>query len=184
MPFRHVTGYRSNQAARLALQRNEINLFAESPPGYRSVVEPSMVKTGQVIPLYYDPDFNGESIERAEADRGPDVPSFQDFYRKVRGKPPSGQLWDVYLASLAINGAMQRLLALPPHAPQAAVEALRTAVQRLNSDKAFAEDAMKIMGFVPDYEGGPQTNAQVRKVLTVRPETRTFVANYLKGGKK
>jgi hypothetical protein len=52
MPYRHVTGYRSNQAARLALQRNEISLFAESPPGYRSVVEPTMVKPGQVIPLY------------------------------------------------------------------------------------------------------------------------------------
>ena len=184
VPFRHVTGYRSNQAARLALQRNEINLFAESPPGYRSVVEPSMVKTGQVIPLYYDPNFNGEALSVPKQIEGLTVPSFQDYYQKVRGKPPSGQLWDIYLASLAINGAMQRLLALPPHAPQAAVAALRTAIQRLNSDKEFAADAMKVMGFVPDYEGGPQTNAQVRKVLTVRPETRTFVANYLKVGKR
>ena len=184
VPFRHVTGYRSNQAARLALQRNEINLFAESPPGYRSVVEPSMVKTGQVLPLYYDPNFNGEALSVPKQIEGLTVPSFQDYYRTVRGKPPSGQLWDIYLASLAINGAMQRLLALPPHAPQAAVAALRTAVQRLNSDKAFAADAMKVMGFVPDYEGGAETNARVRKVLTVRPETRTFVANYLKVGKR
>ncbi len=62
VPFKYVTGYRSNQNARLALQQNEINFFAESPPGYRSVVEPSLVKNGQVIPLYYDPGWNGESI--------------------------------------------------------------------------------------------------------------------------
>ena len=70
VPFKYVTGYRSNQNARLALQQNEINFFAESPPGYRSVVEPSLVKNGQVIPLYYDPGWNGESITRAQADRG------------------------------------------------------------------------------------------------------------------
>jgi hypothetical protein len=98
--------------------------------------------------------------------------------------PPRGQLWDVYLASLAINGAMQRLLALPPQAPPAAVAALRTAVLRLNADKAYADDAMKVMGFVPDYEGGPEANAQVRKVLTVRPEIRSLVAEYLKGTKR
>ena len=50
VPYRHVTGYRSNNTARMALQQNEINFFAESPPGYRSVVEPNLVKNGIVIP--------------------------------------------------------------------------------------------------------------------------------------
>ena len=53
-------------------------------------------------------------------------------------------------------------------------------MRRLNDDKAYAEDAIKVMGFVPDYEGGPDINAQVRKVLTVRPEMRAFVSDYLK----
>ena len=180
VPFRHVTGYRSNQAARLALQRNEVNLFAESPPGYRSVVEPSMTKPGLVIPLYYDPNFNGEALSVPRQVEGLTVLSFQELYQKIKGVPPSGQLWDVYLSSLAINGAMQRLLALPPNAPPAAVLALRAAVRRLNDDKAYADDAIKVMGFVPDYEGGPDINAQVRKVLTVRPEMRAFVSDYLK----
>ena len=46
LPHRYVTGYRSNTAARLALQRNEVNFFSETTPAYFSVVEPSMVKTG------------------------------------------------------------------------------------------------------------------------------------------
>ncbi len=91
MPYRHVTGYRSNQAARLAVQRNEINLFAESPPGYRSVVEPSMTKPGQVIPLYYDPNFNGEALTEPRQVEGLPVLSFQELYRKVKGVAPSGQ---------------------------------------------------------------------------------------------
>src|SRR5215468_8782595 len=47
IPFKYVTGYRSSPAARLAFQRGEINFFSESPPSYRGVVDPSMVKTGR-----------------------------------------------------------------------------------------------------------------------------------------
>ena len=96
VPFRHVTGYRSNQSARLALQRNEINLFAESPPGYRSVVEPSMVKTGQVIPLYYDPNFNGEALTVPKQIEGLTVPVIPGFLsegeRQTAVRPALGRL--------------------------------------------------------------------------------------------
>ena len=41
VPYRYVTGYRSSNNARLALQRGEINLHSESTPGYFGVVEPA-----------------------------------------------------------------------------------------------------------------------------------------------
>jgi tripartite-type tricarboxylate transporter receptor subunit TctC len=184
VPFRHVTGYRSNNTARLALQRNEIHLFSESPPGYRSVVEPSMVKTGQVIPLHYDPGWNGESIMVPKQIEGLDIPPFHELYQTIKGRKPSGQLWDVYLSSLAINSAMQRLLVMPPNAPPAAVEAMRAAIRKLNNDKAFAEDALKTIGFVPEYVAGPETNRQVRQALVVKPEIKTFVLDYIKNANK
>ena len=184
VPFRHVTGYRSNNTARLALQRNEIHLFSESPPGYRSVVEPSMVKTGMVIPTHYDPGWNGETIMVPKQIEGLDIPPFHELYQTIKGTKPSGQLWDVYLASLAINSAMQRLLVLPPNVPAASLEALRAAVLRLNADKAFAEDALKTIGFVPEYVAGPQTNRQVRQALVVKPEIKAFVVDYIKNANK
>jgi tripartite-type tricarboxylate transporter receptor subunit TctC len=184
VPFRHVTGYRSNNTARMALQQNEINFFAESPPGYRSVVEPNLVKNGVVVPTYYDPGWNGESLSVPRQIEGLAVLPFQELYQKIKGTKPSGQLWDVYLASLAINSAMQRLLVLPPNVPPAALAALRAAVLRLNSDKAFAEDAFKTIGFVPEYAAGPQTNGQVRSALAVKPEVRAFVVDYIKKANK
>jgi tripartite-type tricarboxylate transporter receptor subunit TctC len=184
VPFRHVTGYRSNNTARLALQRNEIHLFSESPPGYRSVVEPSMVKTGQVIPTHYDPGWNGETIMVPKQIEGLAIPPFHELYQSIKGTKPSGQLWDVYLASLAINSAMQRLVVLPPNVPEASLAALRAAVLALNSDKAFAEDALKTIGFVPEYIAGPETNRQVRRALVVKPEIKVFVADYIKNANK
>lgn len=184
VPFRHVTGYRSNNTARLALQRNEIHFFSESPPGYRGVVEPSMVKTGQVIPTHYDPGWNGETLMVPKQIEGLSILPFHELYQKIKGTKPSGQLWDVYLASLAVNSAMQRLLVLPPNVPPASLEALRAAVRALNADPAFAEDALKTIGFVPEYVAGPETNRQVRQALVVKPEIRAFVLDYIKNANR
>jgi hypothetical protein len=167
----------------MALQQKEISFFSESPPGYRSVVEPSLVKNGQVIPTYYDPGWNGETLSVPKQVEGLTVLPFQELYRQIKGQPPSGPMWDVYLASLAINSAMQRLLVLPPNAPPAALQTLRAAVLKLNHDKAFAEDAQKTIGFVPEYVAGPDTNRQVRQAIVVKPEVRAFVADYLKNAK-
>jgi tripartite-type tricarboxylate transporter receptor subunit TctC len=72
---------------------------------------------------------------------------------------------------------------MPPGAPQAAVDALRAALARLNTDKDYGEEAFKAMQFVPYYITGAEINTRVRKALAVSPEVRTFVLDYMKGGK-
>jgi hypothetical protein len=179
-----VTGYRSNTTARLALQQNEINFFSETTPAYFSVVDPSMTKKGMVVPTWYDPNYDGTNFGPPKVMEGSPVLPFPEFYRHVRGAMPSGLLWDVYCANLAIDSAMLRLIVMPPGSPQAAVDAVRLAVARLNNDKDYAEEAMKTIQFVPHYETGPDINQQVRKRLEVKPEIRQFVADYIKNPKR
>jgi tripartite-type tricarboxylate transporter receptor subunit TctC len=152
--------------------------------GYRSVVEPSLVKNGQVIPTWYDPGWDGERFYVPRQVEGLTIPPFHDYFQRVKGKMPSGQLWDVYRTSLAINGAMQRMLVMPPGVPKAALDELRAAVLKLSNDPVFAEEARKVVGFVPDYVAGPDTNRQVRAALSVKPEVRAFVATYIKSANK
>ena len=177
---RYVTGYRSGQTARLALQRNEVNFYAEPASAYRGAVEAQVIQPGIAIPVYVDPIYNGETLSNSPQVEGMAIPAFQDLYRQVKGAPPSGELWDTYLSALALTSAMGRLIALPPRVPQAAVTALRNATAQLNSDPAFAEDSMKALGFVPNYVTGADTNRLARQTLTVRPKTRAFVAEYIK----
>jgi len=183
VPHKYVTGYRSSATARLALQRGEIHLHSESTPAYFGVVEPSLVRPGIVIPLYYDALYDGEKFSVPKVMQGQSVPAFQDFYRSVKGALPSGRLWDVYRTNLAVDSAMLRTVVMPPGVPPAAVDALRSALARLNDDKDYAEEAMKSIQFVPHYETGADINARVRRALTVSPEIRTFVLDYMKGGK-
>lgn len=179
--YKYVTAYRGSQAARLALQQNEINFYAESPPSYRSLIEPTLVKSGEVIPLFYDPSYDGETFRVPNQMQGVPMLSFPDFFEKVKGHRPSGQLWDVYRAIIAVNGAMQRLIVMPPGVPPEASTAISQAVARLNLDKDYAEEADRTLGYVPEFVVGPDVNARVRKQLSLAPGTREFLEAYVKG---
>jgi tripartite-type tricarboxylate transporter receptor subunit TctC len=182
--YGYVTSYRGSPAARLALQQGEINLFSESPPSYRAQVIPTLVKTGIAIPIWYDPIYDGETFSSSRQIEGLQIPSFPDLYRQVKGTTPSGKLWEIYRTVLVVHGAMQRLIVLPPGVPQAAVDALRTAIAELNNDKAYQDEAVKTIGFVPEWISGPQTNERVRKGLSAPPEMRTLLNDYIQQRKK
>lgn len=184
VPHQYVTGYRSSAPARLALERGEINMFSESVPTYRAVVEPSLVRTGKLIPVFYDSSDTGDTPPVSKQMEGLSIPTFPQLYKKIKGTLPSGQLWDAYRTIFDVNAAMQRLVVMPPGIPQAAADALRVAVQRLNDDKDFAAEAMKVIKFVPEYETGPAINGQVRTMLTASPDIRAFIAEYTKQGKR
>jgi hypothetical protein len=184
LPFQHVTGYRSGERARLALQRKEIHLYADTTPGYRGAVEGTLVKDGTVIPLWYDPHWDGKTLGKSKQVEGLPIKAYHEVYQEIFGKMPSGQLWDAYLALITLNGAMQRILSLPPGAPPAAVAALRAALDGLNRDKEFHADAMKTLGFIPEYDAGADVAPRIRTALTVSPEIRKFVVDYIAKGSK
>ena len=184
VPYKYVTAYRGSQAARLALQQNEINLYSESPPSYRAVVEPSLVRDGVVIPIWYEGIPHGETFQPPKQMEGLSILPFHELHRRLKGAMPSGQLWDTYRSVHTINGAMQRQVVLPPGAPPAAVAALRAAVERVNDDKEHAEEALRTMGFVPEWVTGADTNKAVREALASPPEMRAFIADYVRRAAK
>jgi tripartite-type tricarboxylate transporter receptor subunit TctC len=180
LQYRYITGYRSSNTARLAVQNGEINVHSETTPAYFSIVEPSMVKLGKVIPTWYDPNYNGKEFVPAAVMERTKIPTFPEFYQKVKGSAPSGQLLEAYKTNLLVDSDMLRTVAMPPGVPQAAVDALRKAVAALNDDKDYAEDAMKTIQFIPHYMVNPNLNDEVSKALSITPEMRTFITSYMK----
>jgi tripartite-type tricarboxylate transporter receptor subunit TctC len=178
--YRYVTGYRSSNTARLALQKGEINVHSETTPAYFSTVEPNLVKTGEAIPTWYDPNYDGKKFVPADVMANTNIPTFPEFYQKVKGSPPSGQLLEAYKTNLLVDSDMIRTIAMPPGTPQAAVDTMRKALEGLNNDKEYAADAMKTIHFVPHYVVHPNINDEVRNALTISPEMRTFITAYMK----
>jgi tripartite-type tricarboxylate transporter receptor subunit TctC len=180
VPFKYVTGYRSSPPARLALQRGEINMFSESPPSYRAVVVPSLVDNGQAIPVWWDDIHEGDNPEPQKQMEGLSVPTLPQLHRQIKGTKPSGPLWDAYKTLFEINSTLQRLIVLPPGAPRAAYDALSRAIDRLNNDKDFAAEAMKVIQFVPDYPTAPDMSNRVRAMLVASPEMRKYINDYMR----
>ena len=79
LKYDYVTGYNSSNDARLAVQRNEIQYHDENIPGYRGVVEPQLVKTGIVTPLYYHDLIAPDGTMRKSPDY-PELNSFTEIY--------------------------------------------------------------------------------------------------------
>jgi tripartite-type tricarboxylate transporter receptor subunit TctC len=178
--YKYVTSYKGSQGVRLALQRGEVNYYAESPATYRSVIAPSMVQQGEAIPLYYDPGYDGQTFSFPKQMEGLDIPSFMDVYRKLKRQEPSGRMWQAYLAALTVNNALQRIVVLPPNSPPAAIAALQEAIHAMQKDPAYIADANKAFGYVPDYVAAPGTNQTIRKALNIDAELKTYLHEYMK----
>jgi hypothetical protein len=179
-PYKYVTGYRSSPPARLALQRGEINMFSESPPSYRAVVEPQLVKTGVAIPVWWDDVSIADPPPPQKQMEGLAIPSLPQLHRQVKGAPPSGELWEAYKTLFDINSTLQRLIVLPPGAPRTAYDTLSKAIERLNNDKDFAAEANKVIEFAPDYPIAPDMSQKVRAMLQATPQMRTFINDYMR----
>jgi len=184
IPFKHISGYRSGGAAKLAIERGEINFYGESSPSYFSVIEPGLVKSGTVIPVYYDSVYDGRSFIVPDGAKGAPVLAFHEFYQAMKGSMPSGQLWEAYKSLVAVDGNMLRLIVMPPGAPPAAVAALREALIRLNGDKGHQEDSRKAFGYVPVWLASADNNATAMRSMTLDQATRSFLLDYIKNPPK
>jgi tripartite-type tricarboxylate transporter receptor subunit TctC len=181
VPHKYVTGYNASAQAMLAMQRGEINYYADSPPVYLTKVEPQ-VKSGELVTTFYDPGFNGSTFSVPKQLKGLPILPFQELYRNLKGAMPTGPLWEAYQSLLLVNGTMYRLIAMPPGTPKEAVNVLRNAVLELNEDRAYVEEAQKTMGETPEYVSSATLNEEVRNGLSIKPGVKSFIEDYIKRG--
>jgi tripartite-type tricarboxylate transporter receptor subunit TctC len=181
--YRYVTGYNSSAQAMIALQRGEINYYADSPPLYKTKIEP-LVKAGSLMPVFYDPQYDGHEFAVPLYMRSYSIKPFHELYKSIKGTMPSGQLWEAYKSLLLTNGTMYRQIVLPPGAPQAAVTTLRAAVAQLANDQDYIAEANKVMGEAPEYVTSASLNDDVRKALSISPELKAFMDAYGKSQPK
>lgn len=175
--YTYVTSYNSSAQALGAMLRGEFNYYADSPTLYKSKIAPE-VKAGTLIPLFYDPGFDGKEFSVPSAIKGHTILPFHELYRSIKGTMPSGELWEAYKSILMINGTMYRMMALPPAAPRDAVDALRAAVAKLATDRSYLDEAEKLIGDAPEYVTGATLNDTVRGGLSISPELKAFMIGY------
>jgi tripartite-type tricarboxylate transporter receptor subunit TctC len=181
LPYKYITGYPGSADTRLALMRNELQLNVESMPAYRASVEPDLVKSGQVIPLWYDINDEANALTSPETAGIPALP-FGMFYKKVEGKEPTGIKWEIFDRLNQIGTNFERILVMPPGSPKAAVTALKAALQEVNEDKDFQQDALTTIKFVPHYTMDAEKERLFYEKLDPDPKFKAFIDQYIEEG--
>ena len=176
VPHQYVTGYNSNSDARLAVERNEVQFFTEGTPGYRSQVQPRMVKDGLVIPLYADELVTADGEFRPSA-AAPDMPSFSQLHKQIFGKLGSGPLWEA-LKTINLTHAMQRIAKVAPNTPAAAVTALRQGFSQMIKDQEFIQEFKKVTRSDPNFQVGGEAVKLIGKLAQTSPEVRSTIRKY------
>jgi tripartite-type tricarboxylate transporter receptor subunit TctC len=181
--YDYVTGYNSSNDARLAVQRNEIQYHDENVPGYRGVVEPQLVKTGIVTPLYYHDVIKPDGMMGKSADY-PELNSFTEVYTQIFGKAPTGIKYEVLKAANMASQNLSRVALLTPNSPREAVLAMRQAFTTLSKDEQFIADALRVMRFHPRFDVGEDGERLREKVLRAPSEVVAFVRQYVEQARK
>jgi tripartite-type tricarboxylate transporter receptor subunit TctC len=176
IPHQYVTGYNSNSDARLAVERNEIQFFTEGTPGYRSQVQPIMVKDGVVLPVYADElvTADGEFKQSAEV---PDIPSFSQLHQRIFGKLGSGVLWET-LKTINVTHAMQRVAKVAPGTPPEAAAALRQGFSQMIKDPEFIQEFKKVTRSDPHFQVGGEADKLIRKLVQAPPDVKNTIKKY------
>ncbi len=162
--FKKVCAYAGTAVIRGAIERGEASLFEASDPhflGRGAFVE--MYKKGMVVQMWQSGRVTDDGkIVRAKT-VNENTPTFQEAYREVHDKDPSGPLWDTFKALYNdVHGSLTRTLVLPPGTPPDIVDTLRKSIESMSNDPAFVKDWEKVFG--QDFAGARVPALEAEKI--------------------
>ncbi len=100
---------------------------------------------------------------------GTDIPTFEEVYKQVKGKAPSGPAWEAYKLTGPTLRTLNRKLVVPPGTPADRVAAIRAAFDKMYSDPVYVKEWEKIFGLKLDYIKGPDVDRVVKNMLKSSP---------------
>jgi len=180
-----IPGYRGLRDIEIAVHQGDINVSGTSLPAWFATVKPNMTDKGIVMPLFqFDSDLgNGELGRSPEL---PDMPSFLDVYRQVKGAEamPSGPRWDSMLMLGRIMDAMYRTVFMPPGASPAAVREMRQAFAKLAEDPEFIARYEGIVKTKPRVLVGEKGEDIIGELGRIPPAQLAFLRNYVEAASR
>ncbi len=181
---KYISGFRGSAEARLALQRGEIHMTAESMPTYRASIEPNIITTGEGIALWYDPYDDGKEFSTPVETQGIAAEHFPAFYKRLKGDYPTGELWNAFRVVNAVGTLFLRTLHLPQDSPPEAMAALKEGLIKMQEDPEFKAEALKTMQYIPKYVTDKNTEDIFKQTMNPPAHIRAFLRDYIEKGQK
>jgi hypothetical protein len=172
-----IHGYKGLKDVETAALQGEVQLVNTSLPGYRASIEPNMVKPGIVVPMWHH-DVEDANGNLAPSPVVPDVPTFLQVYKEVKGGTPSGVKWETLRLTNKIMNSMFRTSFLPPGSPREAAEELRAAFRAVWKNEAFMAEYEKTVKYRAGLIVGADGEKLIASLGQVKPELVAFLKEY------
>lgn len=180
--YKYATGFGGAKKVLNAMRRQEVDIQTIGLNLYRLSAEAPLVKTGKAVPLFYFPWPGYTETKSAIFPDG--IPSFQEYYAKVKGKAPSGELYDTFQWMSSVLNGMSYSTFLPPGTPDAQRNILRAAYAKTVNDPKLRAEQTKAFGYVFPYISPERGEKVIASMVNAPEKYRQFLVNYIKEGAK
>lgn len=172
-----ILGYEGGADARRAFVSGEINITNSTAAEYRATVA-GQIKSGEVIALFQTgaPDDKGNLVRAAYL---PNVVTFDELFKTIRGKSPSGPQYDAFRAMRAAMEDFGRVLFLPPGTPDSVARVHWAAAEKMVKDQEFQAAGKKIFGDESEWVAGEAMDKRHKKDYGMQPEVVTWLRTTL-----
>jgi tripartite-type tricarboxylate transporter receptor subunit TctC len=172
--YHFVGGYPGSGKIRAAVLSGEVNMATDAAHAYINEVVPTLEQEDLNAPLFSLPVLTAQG-GLARSPLVPNIPTVNELYEEIYGEPPSGINWDSILTMIQIDQTMQHVFLGPPGMNEEAVEAFRAAIAPAMTTLSFAEEATRILSYVPDAVDAMRATEILNATAQVNSETQDFI---------
>ena len=175
--FMVIPGYGGKSEVRLAFERGEVNIDAQTTPVYWNSVSEALIDEGIGVNLFSQGLIDGRGhLVRDPA--APDIPTLAEVYETIYGEAPSGNAWEAYKAAVVAIGNGGKILLMHADAPAEASAAVLGAVEAMAADPAFLEASEAFFdGY--DMNVGEDLAGALASVQALDPDVLSWLREYL-----
>nr|CAA6828889.1 MAG: Tricarboxylate transport protein TctC [uncultured Thiotrichaceae bacterium] len=172
-----VFGIKGRGDGRLMFERGEANIDYQTSSGFLSKVTP-LVEEGKAFPImtWGALDSDGNIVRDPTF---PDVPTFKEVYKQVKGEEPSGEAWDAWKAFFVAGFPAQKMVFLPKGTDQEIIDTYSAAFKAVTERPDFAEISKSRLGIYPQATGA-KAEAFKKMGTDVDPKATAWVKKWLK----
>ncbi len=168
--YTYVPGHPGSNEITDSILKNETNITGSGLNMWLDFIIPKAYNKGIVVPLwqhrFITPEGKSTTIEQYG-----DMPTFEDVYKRIYGKDPSGPEWDAYNYLVELQGTANFFFGGPPNMNPEATQILRDAFIQIDKDPKMIKISKDMMeGFQWENVTYQQAKPLLDKLAEPHPE--------------
>jgi len=181
--YNYVPGYKGGSRVSACVRRNEVNMAGNGLDSWIARFAPSMMgDKACCIPLWYFQFRNADGTTSKSTTGG--LRSFEDVYRSIHGKAPSGPFWEKFKFLISLRSAVTHLYMGPPGMNKQALSDLRAGFDKMIKDPEAMAKQKKVLHNVYRAVSRESASKAFKSISQIDRSMVKFWKAYVKAGTK